>query len=138
MYKRQVYNFSTLTDAYTNLSNSVTIQYGSSSSLYLSNFNSIKTNGIETNTQFATKTGSTLAVPDLVSATYFGNLFLARASKLRQQGTFTAGPELVQAHIGDRITVNAPNWGSSPIAFEIIETHLTIASNSVEIVCATI
>ncbi len=132
------YDFKNLTDAYTNLSNSVTILYGSSSTLNLSNAASIKANGINTNTQFQAQTSTVLAMPDLASATYFGNLFLDRASTLRKVGHFTAGPEMVGAHIGDRITVLAPNWGTSAIAFEIIETHLTVASNSVEIVCATI
>ena len=132
------YDFKNLVDAYTNLSNSVNIDYGASSTLYLANQASIRLNGIETNTPFSTKNGSTLSVPDITSATYFGGLFLDRASTLRKVGTFTGGPQMVEAHIGDRITVAASNWSTSPVAFEIIETHLTVASNSVEIVCATI
>ena len=134
----QVYDFSDLVDAYTNLSNSVTINYATSSSVTLTNPASIHANGITTNTEFNAVTGQAIAVPDLVSANYFGQLFLDRASILRQQGRFTGGPELQDLHIGDRITVAAPNWGTDPIAFEVIETHLQIQENKVEVVCATI
>lgn len=134
----QIYDLSALEYAYANLSNSVNVGYGASSSYYLQNAASIHANGIETNTQFDGTTGNVLAVPDLTSATYYAAQFLARASTLRRQGSFTAGVELVQAHIGDRITVTAPNWSTSPIVLEIIETRLKLASNSVEIVCATV
>ena len=134
----QAYDFSTLEYAYQNLSNSVNVGYSTSSNYYQANTASITANGIETNTQFDGTTGNTLAVPNLNSAIYYAQQFLSRASTIRRQGSFTAGVELVQAHIGDRITVAAPNWGTSPIVFEIIETHLKLVSNSVEIVCATV
>ncbi len=134
----QVYDFSALSDAYTNLSNSVTVNYSTASTVTLQNTQSIHDNGITVNTQFNAITTQALSVPDLASANYFGQLFLDRASTLRQQGSFTAGPALQDLHIGDRITVAAPNWGTDPIAFEVIETHLTIETNSMEVVCATI
>lgn len=134
----QVYDFSTLSDAYTNLSNSVTILYATDSELTLTNPQSIRANGITPNTEFNAVTAQPLSVPDLVSANYFGDLFLSRSSTLRQQGSFTAGPTLNELHIGDRITVDAPNWGSAPIAFEVIETHLEIEGNNLRVVCATI
>ncbi len=132
------YDFGSLADAFNNLSNSVTITYGASLVTTLIDQASIKANRIEANTSFTAATGSSLAVPDITSAMYFGQLFLARAATLKRVGRFTAGPELVQVHIGDRITVSDPAWGSSIVAFEIIESHLTVASNSVELVCATI
>lgn len=133
-----VYDFSELEYAYENLSNSVHIGYGASSDYYASNPSSIQNNKLETNTQFSSTTQNDLYCPDLVSATYYAGLFLARASTLRRQGKFTAGPKLMQCHIGDRVTVNAPNWGSGPIAYEILETHLGITGNSVDLTVATI
>ena len=132
------YDFSTLEYAYQNLANSVNVGYGASSNYYRQDAISIAANNIETNQQFDGTTGNVLAVPDLPSAVYYAQQFLSRASTLKRQGSFTGGIELIQVHIGDRITVAAPNWGTNPIVFEVIETHLKLASNSVEIVCATI
>ena len=134
----EVYDFRELEYAYENLSNSVHIGYGASSDYYASDTSSIRANKLETNTQFSTTTNNELYCPDLISAKYYGGLFLSRASTLRQQGKFTAGPELMQVHIGDRVTVNAPNWGSTPLVCEVLETHLDITGNSVDLTVATI
>ena len=141
----QSYEFGSLEFAFSNLSNSVNIGYGASSNYYASNQASIDANNrvpggktAEVNTQFDCVAGNTLSVPNLISAQYFAAQFLARAATLRQQGSLTAGPELSTAQIGDRCTIQAPNWGPAPIPFEIIETHRKVQSQSTELVVATI
>ena len=133
------YDFGILADAPNNISNSVTVLYGASSSVTLSDPDAIKANGgLAVLTTFATSTNLNLYLSDVASARYFGNLFLTRAANLKQIGKFRAGVKLLDAHIGDRITVQADNWSTSPIAFEIIEVRRAIASDSVELVCATL
>jgi hypothetical protein len=127
------YNFGTLSYAYENLSNSVTITYGANLTYTLTNPVSIQANGITTSTAFSAANGSAVDVPNAVSAAYFASQFLKRASNLRRMGTLTGGPGLTGVHIGDRVTVAAPNWSSSPIPFEVIETHLQIQSNSIQL-----
>ena len=128
----------TLSDAYDNLNNSVTIGYGASSTITLTNTSSIQQYGVTNNFPFSSNTGS-LTVPDLKSANYFGNLFLARASTLRRTGDLDAGPELQLARLGDRCYVTAPNWGiNTPTAFEIIETHQKPQENGIGLKIATI
>ena len=121
------------------------IGYGTSSNWYQADVASIDANNrvpggktAEVNTQFDGTTGNTLTVPNLASAQYFAKQFLARAATLRQQGSLTAGPQLNTVQIGDRCTVQAPNWGPTPIAFEILETHRKVASESTELVVATL
>lgn len=143
----QVYDFGQLETMYENLMNSVNIGYGASSNYYAVNQASVNANGsafgtltkkTDVDQQFDGTTGNTLMVPNLTSAKYFAVQFLARASKIRQQADITAGPQLQQANIGDRVTVLAPNWSTSPIAFEIIEAHRQLQSQSVRLVLATI
>ena len=141
----QVYSFGELSTAYQSLYNSVNVGYGTDSNLYLKNQSSILANSTvpggrtsEVNQQFDGVIGNTLMVPNLVSANYFGAQFLARASVIKRQGTLTAGPALLQAKIGDRCTITAPNWCSAPIAFEIIQTNLDLKSESISLTVATI
>lgn len=131
-----VYSYGTLTYAYEALSNSVTMAYGSNGQYSITNQASVLQNGINTPTAFNAVTGSAIAVPNLASAEYFSRLFLQRASSLRRQGVLTVGPSLAQAHIGDRVLVNAPNWGEAPIPFEIIETHLKLKDLSSDLTIA--
>lgn len=139
-----VYDFSTLEYAYQSLSNSVNVGYGASSNLYVRNYASILANNVvpggrtsEVNTQLDGTAGNAVTVPNLASAQYFADQFLARASVLHRQGSLTCGRELVAAQIGDRCSILAPNWGNAPIVAEIIETHYSIASESVELVVVT-
>lgn len=151
----QVYDFKEMGYAKANLSNSVNVGYGASSNYYAANQVSIRANSYgfgaftpaagpngkrsgEVNTQFDGTTGNDLTVPNLTSAQYFAKQFLARASTLRRTAGLVCGPQLLQAHIGDRCTIMAPNWGPAPIACEILETHIELASNSVELLVATI
>ena len=131
------YAFGTLEEAYQSLSNSVTVLWGSSS-LYLKNAASIALNGIETNTQLAGGTGGQIVIPNLSSATYFGQQFLARASTLRRQGRLNAGSSLIGVNIGDRVSIAAPNWSTSPLAFEVLEAKVNLNDLSVEMLCATL
>ncbi len=131
-------DFGELKDAYSNLVNSVVVTYGASLTHVQKDPASIRLNGIEVPRSFEAATGGELSVPDLQSAIYFAGLFLARSSTLKQEGTLTVGPELADAHIGDRVTVAAPAWSTDPIAMEIIETHHAVGSDSLEISCVTI
>ena len=134
-----VYDYSTLEYAYDALVNSVNMGYGTSGNYYYVNPLSVKENGgLETNNQFATVAGNTVSVPNLASAVYFGQLYVRRVSTIRRQGSLVCSAELTAAKIGDRCTALAPNWGQKPIAFEIIETHSRVKSDSVELVVASI
>ena len=125
------------TQAFDNLNNSVTIGYGASSTVTLQNTASIAANGITVNFPFSTNTGS-LTVPNLTSAQYFGNLFLARASTLRSVVQVECGLEMQSAQLGDRYFVTSPNLGMTKVPMEIIETHLKIMDDGIALKLTTI
>ncbi len=131
-------DFGELKDCPSNLVNSVTITYGASLTFSQVDVESVKRNKVTVPQNFSAATGELICVPDLASASYFSNLFLARASTLKRQGGLMCGPELVGAHIGDRVTVAAPAWSTDPLAMEILETHHAVDSDGVELVCVTI
>ncbi len=128
----------TLTQAYDNLNNSVTIGYGASSSVALQDTASIARYQITNTFPFSTNTGGELAVPDLVSAQYFGQLFLDRASTVRGVVEVDAGPSLIDAELGDRVYLTAPNLGMTLVPAEIIETHRSPLDNGIALKLATI
>ena len=127
------------TQAYDNLNNSVSIAYGASSTLNLSDAQSINAYGVKNGFSFSTATGQALAVPDFVSAQYFAQTYLARAATLKGVVQCECGPELLAvAQLGDRWLVTAPNMGMTTVAMEIIETHKKIVTNGVGLKLVTI
>ena len=127
------------TQAYDNLNNSVTVAYGASSTLTLINAQSVNTYGIKNGYSFSTATGQPLAVPDQISAQYFAQTYLARASTLKGVVQCECGPELLSvANLGDRWLVTSPNMGMTAVPMEIIETHKKISANGVGLKLVTV
>lgn len=134
-----VRSWTDFTQAHDNLNNTVTIAYGASSSLTLSNAASVQAYGIKAGYSFSTATGQALAVPDVISAQYFAQTYLARASTLKGVVQCECGPELLAtAQLGDRWLVTSPNMGMTAVAMEIIETHKKIAENGMGLKLVTI
>jgi hypothetical protein len=122
-----------------NFNNEVVVYYGGSQESYTArDERSIGITKITRTLPFATLTGSLVAVPDLASAVYFAATALARASTPPVVVTLEVGKEFIQANIGDRFPVTASNWGMVRKPFELIEKHLSLMSESVDMTLRSI
>lgn len=118
----QVRTFRERTTAYTNFNNRVVVNYGASSKLELQDSVSIGLTKVTRTFEFNTAEGQPISVPDLVSARFFGQTYLARASTPPTVVVLEVGEDLLDVEIGDRFPVTCPNWGMVRKAFELIDT----------------
>ncbi len=126
------------TQAYDNLNNVVSMTYGASLNLTLENAVSILQNGIRNVFTFSAAVGADLAVPDIVSAQFFCQIYLDRASTLKGVLDVDAGPEMESVLLGDRFPVTCPNLGMTAVAMEVIETHRKIQAEGIGLKLVTI
>lgn len=131
-------NWGDLQQARDNVRNQVTIAWGASGSLTLTDQVSVKRLGQVRPFSFSTATGASLSVPDLSSAQFFAGRFLARCSTLRSTLDVEMGPEFLDAQLGDRHLVTSFNHGMFDVPCEIIETHRKIVENGLSLKLATL
>lgn len=120
------------------LKNSVTIKYGASSEVTVTDAESIIRNRGTFEYQFDTNTGREISVPDETSARFFAGLFLARAATLRYTLTIKGDSRIGVPALGHRHAVTDAQLGLSARAFEVIEVHRTINSKDVELLLVTL
>jgi hypothetical protein len=120
------------------LKNAVTIKYGAASELTVTDPESIIRNRGTFGYKFDTQTGGEISVADEASARFFANLFLARASTLRYTLTIKGDSRLGTPALGHRHAITDTQLGIADRAFEVIEIHRAINSDSVELLLATI
>lgn len=134
-----VINFNSLTDATSAFKTQVTVTYSTASTLTLTNAAALaQNNAVISGFQITGITGSPIVIPNLVSATYFGNLYLSRASLLRRELQIDGDNTLAPIRIGDRHPVTDTFLGFSNEPFEVIETHRKLDDNTTSLVLASL
>lgn len=132
------WNWGDLTQARDNIRNQVTVPYGATAKIVLNDaLSQAKIRQIRP-FAFETNTGAILSVPDVVSAQYFGSLFLSRCSSLRAVIDVEMGPDFLDTQLGDRFLLTLPNIGMTATACEVIETHREIVKNNISLKLATL
>lgn len=127
-----------LSQARDNIRNQITIPYGASSKIILNDTASQA--GIRQIRPYALETaaGAAISLSDVVSAQYFGGLFLARCAALRATIDVEMGPDFLDTQLGDRFLVTLPNIGMTNVGCEVIETHKEIVKNNISLKLATL
>lgn len=132
------WNWGDLTQARDNIRNQITIPYGASSKIILNDQASQSAIRQIRPFAFETATGAIISLPDVVSAQYFGGLFLARCSTLRSVIDVEMGPDFLDTQLGDRFLLTLPNIGMTNVGCEVIETHKEIVKNNISLKLATL
>lgn len=128
-----------LEQAADNLKNVVTVDYSASSSITLTDEQSIRRyQGYRSEVRLSYNTGSEIAIANSVSATYFGNKYLERASTLRCTLEVVGADTLRSVRIGDRHPVTDDHYGLSSEPFEVIETHRAIREKTISLTLASL
>lgn len=111
--------------------NRVQVGYPTNSYATLNDIDSQRKNGISREIQFSASDQAVAA--DLQSATFYGKLYLERASRRRGKMGLVGGKELRDTVIGDRFPVYSSKLGLSGFPVEAIEVHRSLDSDEVEL-----
>jgi len=118
--------------AYSNFQNRVLVGYPTLQYVTLDDERSQIENGnVVRELQFSA--GDKVVSANAVSASYFGRLFLARASTRRTMIPLACGRDLKDAVIGDRFPVTNPRLGLVRYAMEVIESHRNLDTEEIEL-----